>query len=96
MPEVPIRMPKMSMTMEEGEFLEVFVEVPLEVAEARDPKGLYKKARAGEISHFTGIDSPYEPPLSPDIRLDTTSAGAEELAERVVARLRSAGYLGRW
>jgi bifunctional enzyme CysN/CysC len=80
----------------EGEFLEVFVEVPLEVAEARDPKGLYKKARAGEIAHFTGIDSPYEPPLAPDIRLDTTTASAEELAERVVSRLRTGGYLGRW
>jgi bifunctional enzyme CysN/CysC len=80
----------------EGEFLEVFVEAPLDVVEARDPKGLYKKARAGEITHFTGIDSPYEEPLSPDIRLDTTAATAEELAERVVARLRSGGYLGRW
>jgi bifunctional enzyme CysN/CysC len=80
----------------DGEFLEVFVEAPLEVAEARDPKGLYKKARAGEIQHFTGIDSPYEAPLTPDIRLDTTTASADELAERVVARLRSSGYLGRW
>ena len=69
----------------EGEFIEVFVDAPLAVAEARDPKGLYKKARAGEIKHFTGIDSPYEPPLTPDIRLDTTAADAEELAERVVA-----------
>ena len=78
----------------EGEFLEVFVDAPLAVVEARDPKGLYKKARAGEIKNFTGIDSPYEPPLKPDIRLDTTAADAEELAERVVERLRRGGYLG--
>jgi bifunctional enzyme CysN/CysC len=78
------------------EFIEVFVDAPLEVVEARDPKGLYKKARAGEIKHFTGIDSPYEPPLNPDIRLDTTGAGAEELAERLVQRLRDLGYLGSW
>ena len=77
------------------EFLEVFVDAPLEVAEARDVKGLYKKARAGEIQHFTGIDSPYEPPLAPDLYLDTTAAPAEELADRVVARLASGGYLGR-
>jgi bifunctional enzyme CysN/CysC len=81
--------------VEPGEFLEVFVDAPLEVAEARDPKGLYKKARAGEIRHFTGIDSPYEAPLAADIRLDTTSASADDLADAVVARLRSGGYLGR-
>jgi adenylylsulfate kinase-like enzyme len=63
------------------------------VVEARDPKGLYRKARAGEIKHFTGIDSPYEPPLAPDLRLDTTVADANELAERVVAYLRRGGYL---
>ena len=55
---------------------------------------LYKKARAGELMHFTGIDSPYEPPLAPDIHVDTTRAGAEELAERIVARLRDGGYMG--
>jgi len=79
---------------EAGEFLEVFVDAPLEVAEARDPKGLYKKARAGEIAHFTGIDSPYEAPLAPDVHLDTTQASAEELAEQIVERLRNGGYLG--
>ena len=78
-----------------GEFLEVFVDAPLNVAEARDPKGLYKKARAGEIKNFTGIDLPYEPPLNADIRLDTTSAGAEELADRIIDRLRVGGYLGK-
>lgn len=79
--------------VKEGEFLEVFVDVPLAVAEARDPKGLYKKARAGEIAHFTGIDSPYEAPLKPDILLDTTAAGAEALADAVIDRLRRTGYL---
>ena len=78
-----------------GEFLEVFVDAPIAVAEARDPKGLYKKARAGEIRNFTGIDSPYEPPLDADLRLDTTSASAEALADRVIERLQAGGYLGR-
>jgi bifunctional enzyme CysN/CysC len=78
----------------EREFVEVFVDAPLAIAEARDPKGLYKKARAGEIKHFTGIDSPYEAPLKPDIHLDTTAAGADELAERIVEALRKGGYLG--
>jgi bifunctional enzyme CysN/CysC len=81
--------------VEPGEFLEVFVDAPLSVAEARDPKGLYKKARAGEIRNFTGIDSPYEPPLKADIRLDTTTASAEELADRIIDRLRAGRYLGR-
>jgi bifunctional enzyme CysN/CysC len=81
--------------VEPGEFLEVFVDAPLAVAEGRDPKGLYKKARAGEIRNFTGIDSPYEPPLAADVHLDTTAAGADELADRMISRLRSGGYLGR-
>jgi bifunctional enzyme CysN/CysC len=80
----------------EEEFIEVFVDAPLSVVESRDPKGLYKKARAGEIKHFTGIDSPYEAPLRPDIRLDTsTSADANELAERVIEALRTGGYIGK-
>jgi bifunctional enzyme CysN/CysC len=77
------------------EFLEIYVDAPLAVAEARDVKGLYKKARAGEIQHFTGIDSPYEPPLAPDLHLDTTGAAPEELADRIVARLAAGGYLGK-
>ena len=77
------------------EFLEIYVDAPLAVAEARDVKGLYKKARAGELKHFTGIDSPYEPPLAPELHLDTTAAEAEELADRVIARLTGGGYLGR-
>jgi bifunctional enzyme CysN/CysC len=75
--------------VEAGEFVEVFVDTPLDVAERRDPKGLYGKARRGEIRNFTGIDSPYEPPLDPDIRLDTTGAGAEELADSIVRFLAS-------
>jgi adenylylsulfate kinase-like enzyme len=75
-------------------FIEVYVNTPIETCETRDPKGLYKKARAGEITHFTGVDSPYEAPLAPDIRLDTTSATAEELADQLIARLRAGGYLG--
>ena len=71
----------------EGEFIEVFVDTPLGVAEQRDVKGLYAKARRGELPHFTGIDSPYEPPESAELRLDTTAWPAEVLAEEVVARL---------
>ena len=73
--------------MAEGEFLEVFVDVPLDVAESRDPKGLYAKARAGELANFTGIDSPYEPPEEPDLRIDTTAMSADEAAELIVAAL---------
>jgi len=71
----------------EGEFIEVFVDTPLPVAEGRDVKGLYAKARSGALPNFTGIDSPYEAPEAPELRLDTTSAPAEELAERVVEAL---------
>ena len=68
-------------------FVEVFVDTPLEVCEARDPKGLYAKARAGEISGFTGIDDPYEPPLHPDLVVDTTETSPPVAAERIVALL---------
>jgi bifunctional enzyme CysN/CysC len=71
----------------EGEFVEIFVDTPLEVAEARDVKGLYKKARAGELKNFTGIDSPYEPPELPDIVVDTVTMTAEEAAQHIVDRL---------
>ncbi|WP_179405056.1 sulfate adenylyltransferase subunit CysN [Burkholderia guangdongensis] len=71
----------------EGEFVEVFVDTPLSVAEERDPKGLYKKARRGELKHFTGIDSPYEAPERPELRIDTTAESPEEAAERIVAYL---------
>jgi len=68
----------------EGEFLEVFIDTPLEVAEARDVKGLYKKARSGQLRNFTGIDSPYEAPEQPEIRIATTDETPEEAAERIV------------
>jgi bifunctional enzyme CysN/CysC len=77
----------------DGEFLEVFVDTPLEVAEQRDPKGLYAKARRGELANFTGIDSPYEPPEHPELRLDTTALSAEEGAAQVVRALAERGML---
>jgi bifunctional enzyme CysN/CysC len=79
--------------LEEGEFFEVYVETPLAIAEARDAKGLYKKARRGELKNFTGIDSPYEPPEDPEIRLDTSTLAPEAAAERVIAHLREAGII---
>jgi bifunctional enzyme CysN/CysC len=75
----------------ENEFCEVFVDTPLEEAERRDPKGLYARARRGELANFTGIDSPYERPENPEIRLDTTVLSPEAAAEAVVARLRTLG-----
>ena len=68
----------------EGAFIEVFIDTPLAVAEARDVKGLYKKARSGALKNFTGIDSPYEAPEAPEIHVDTTREGAEDAAERIV------------
>ena len=68
----------------EGEFVEIFVDTPLEVAEERDVKGLYKKARAGELKNFTGIDSPYEPPRKPEIRVNTTEMSPAEAAAKIV------------
>ena len=73
--------------MPEGEFVEIFVDTPLEVAEARDVKGLYKKARAGQLKNFTGIDSPYEPPENPDIRVNTVKMSPAEAAEHIVRQL---------
>ena len=78
-----------------GDFVEVFVRAPLEVCESRDPKGLYKKARAGEIRNFTGIDDPYEEPLTPELVVDSTSAPPDVLAERVIRWLEDAGKIRR-
>lgn len=77
-----------------GEFVEVFVDTPLEICEARDPKGLYKKARAGEISNFTGLDAPYEEPDAPEIHLETASMSIDETAARVVRYLEAQHILG--
>jgi bifunctional enzyme CysN/CysC len=73
--------------MAEGEFVEIFVDTPLAEAERRDVKGLYAKARAGELPNFTGIDSPYEPPEQPEMRIDTTAMSAEEAADLIVEEL---------
>jgi bifunctional enzyme CysN/CysC len=72
---------------EAGEFFEIFIDTPFAEAEKRDIKGLYKKARKGELKNFTGIDSPYEPPEAPEIRIDTTSLSAEQAAEKIIEHL---------
>jgi bifunctional enzyme CysN/CysC len=77
----------------EGEFIEVFVDTPISVAEERDPKGLYKKARRGDLKNFTGIDSPYEPPENPELRIDTTASTPEAAADIIVAYLQQRGML---
>ncbi|GAB3491070.1 adenylyl-sulfate kinase [Amycolatopsis cihanbeyliensis] len=79
--------------VEAGEFCEVYVDTPLETAERRDPKGLYARARRGELVNFTGIDSPYEPPAEPELRLDTTRSSPEQAAEEVLGTLRGLGVL---
>jgi bifunctional enzyme CysN/CysC len=76
-----------------GEFFEVYVDTPLAEAERRDVKGLYRKARRGEIKNFTGIDSPYEPPESPEIRIDTMEMSAEAAAEHIIAQLQTSGVM---
>ena len=75
----------------DGEFIEIFVDTPLADAEKRDAKGLYAKARAGEIKNFTGIDSPYEPPENPEIRINTSELSAEAAADLIVQSLRNSG-----
>lgn len=77
-----------------GNFVEVFVNAPLAVCEQRDVKGLYKKARAGEIKNFTGIDDPYEPPVNPDVECRTDLETLEESVSKVLEKLRELGYLG--
>jgi adenylylsulfate kinase len=76
-----------------GDFIEVFVDAPLSVCEARDPKGLYRKARAGELAGFTGVDDPYEPPLHAELRLDSAAHTPDELALQVLATLRFKGKI---
>jgi bifunctional enzyme CysN/CysC len=81
--------------MQPGEFFEVFVDTPIQEAEKRDPKGLYRKARRGELKNFTGIDSPYEPPEKAEIHLQTALYSPEEAAEQILTTLRNAGMLYR-
>jgi bifunctional enzyme CysN/CysC len=78
----------------EGEFVEVHVDTPLAIAEQRDVKGLYRKARRGELKHFTGIDSPYEAPENPELRVNTADCSAEDAADLVIAKMRELGVLG--
>ncbi|MCV2885602.1 adenylyl-sulfate kinase [Aestuariibacter sp. AA17] len=77
----------------EHEFIEVFVDTPIDECEKRDPKGLYKKARQGDIKHFTGIDSPYEAPVSPEVHLPFDGQSAEALAELVYGQLTDQGRI---
>ena len=69
---------------EDGEFTEIFVDTPLEVAEFRDPKGLYQKARRGEIPNFTGINSPYEAPIKPELRIETSKQSVEQAVDEIM------------
>jgi bifunctional enzyme CysN/CysC len=78
----------------EGEFIEIFVDTPLEQCIARDPKGLYAKARAGKIKNFTGFDAPYEAPEAPEIHLRTPEEKPERMAERVLDDLKLRGIIG--
>ena len=80
--------------LERGEFIEIYVSTSLDVCEARDPKGLYAKARSGALPSFTGIDSPYEPPEHADLVLDTTTGGPDEMADRVIDLLVTRGMIG--
>ncbi|MBX7167277.1 MAG: adenylyl-sulfate kinase [Pirellulales bacterium] len=80
-------------TMKDGDFIEILVDAPIEVCEARDPKGLYKKARAGEIKGFTGIDDPYEAPEKPELVLDAAKKDAETLSDEVIGFLRKLGKI---
>ena len=77
----------------QGEFVEVYIDTPLEVAEQRDPKGLYKKARNGEIKDFTGIDSTYEAPVNPEVHLEYKDESAEATAERLFNLLNEKGLI---
>jgi adenylylsulfate kinase len=80
-------------SLDAGDFLEVFVDAPLEVCEARDPKGLYKKAREGQIKDFTGVNAPYEVPLTPELILKSAEASPDELADQVLGFLSAAGKM---
>ena len=80
--------------LEEDEFIEIYVKCSVDACEARDPKGLYKKARAGEIKGFTGIDAPYEEPVKPEITIETDKQSLEESVQVIITYLKKTGYLG--
>ena len=80
--------------MDDGDFIEVLVDCDLDECEKRDPKGLYKKARAGEIPEFTGISAPYEAPEKPELTINTTNQSPEDSLAEIVAYLEARGYLG--
>lgn len=82
-------------TLLPGEFIEVFVDTPMAVCEARDPKGLYKQARAGKLPGFTGVDDPYEAPLSPEVILSAAETPPDVLADAIMAFLRQRGIIGQ-
>mgnify|MGYP001827308080 FL=1 len=79
--------------MPDGQFIEVFVDTPIEICESRDPKGLYKKVRSGDIKNFTGIDAPYEAPETPEVHLQTDKLSIDEAAEKVVDYLAKQGII---
>ena len=83
----------MRATLRPGDFVEIYVDAPLEVCETRDPKGLYKKARAGELKGFTGIDDPYEAPQAAELVLDAGTKSAQALADEVIAYLKKTGKI---
>jgi len=79
--------------MAKGDFIEVYVDCPIEVCEQRDPKGLYKKARAGQIPEFTGVSAPYEPPLEPELTVKTAELSEEQALQKLLEFLQSQGYI---
>ena len=81
--------------MDREDFLEVFIDTPLELCEERDPKGLYKKARSGEISHFTGVSDPYEPPDNPEMVIKTAECTPQEAASQIIQKLQALGKIGQ-
>jgi len=81
--------------VEKGEFVEVFIDTPLKVCESRDPKGLYKKARKGEIKNFTGIDSPYEAPIKPDIHIKNDNVPIEKACKQIIDYMKKHNYI-KW
>jgi len=89
----PYRQVRDEVRREISHFIEVYVNAPLAVCEQRDPKGLYRKAKAGELTGLTGLDDPYEPPLQPDVECRTDREAVEESAAKVISALRQAGYI---